>query len=164
MQCCYPSAKLGTVYHHVVAVNSVSSQDARSHGANSMSSCPFSPPAHSSSPPADEMDHRTQSVWTIRAGLPSSCMQLPQHYCILMRCITQDRRWSKKSQMARNTASISNRLICKFNWFGDLVPRSLQKPGTQLEGKCCKVNPPYSTIFADDQKRKLPQSLSCYSL
>ena len=52
------------------------------------------------------------SPWTIKAGLPSSCMQLPQHYCILKRCITQDRRWSKKSQMARNTASISNRLIC----------------------------------------------------
>ena len=81
MQCCYPSANLGTVYPHVVAVNSVSSQDAVSHGANSMSSFPFSPPAHSSSPPEEE--------FTIDASVVPCSVQLkhgPKPHMIYTAC------------------------------------------------------------------------------
>ena len=46
---CNPSVTLGTAYPQVVVMNSLLSQDAVSHGADSMSSCPFSPPAHFSS-------------------------------------------------------------------------------------------------------------------
>ena len=50
----HPSATLETAYLQVAAVNSTPSQDAVSHGANSMSSCASPLPAHFPSPPEDE--------------------------------------------------------------------------------------------------------------
>ena len=53
-EACHPSVTLGTAYPQIVVVNLLLSQDAVSHGANSMSSRPSSPPAHFPSPPEEE--------------------------------------------------------------------------------------------------------------
>ena len=44
LRCCHPSATLWTDHPRVAAVNSMPSQDAVSHGANSMSPCPSAHP------------------------------------------------------------------------------------------------------------------------
>ena len=63
---CHPSVTSGTAYPKVVLVNSLPLQDAVLHGANRMSSCPSSPPAHFPSPPDEEI--------TIHAsGAPGPC-------------------------------------------------------------------------------------------
>ena len=63
---CHPSVTSGTAYPKVVVVNSLPLQDAVLHGANRMSSCPSSPPAHFPSPPDEGI--------TIHAsGAPGPC-------------------------------------------------------------------------------------------
>ena len=63
---CHPSVTSRTAYPKVVVVNSLPLQDAVLHGANRMSSCPSSPPAHFPSPPDEEN--------TIHAsGAPGPC-------------------------------------------------------------------------------------------
>ena len=63
---CHLSVTAGTAYPKVVVVNLLPLQDAVLHGANQMSSCPSSPPAHFPSPPDEEI--------TIHAsGVPGPC-------------------------------------------------------------------------------------------
>ena len=51
-----PSVTLGTAYPQVVVVNSLLAQNAMSHGENSTSSCPSSPPAQFPSRPEEEFE------------------------------------------------------------------------------------------------------------
>ena len=51
---CHPSVTLGTAYPQGTVVNSLVSQDVATHGTNSASFCPSSPPTHFPSPPEEE--------------------------------------------------------------------------------------------------------------
>ena len=83
-----PFVTPGTAYPQVAAVNSFPSQDAVSHGVNSISSCPSSPPAHFPSPPEEEFT-------MCASGAPSAMQEKPgpQPYLICTTCNAMTKLW-----------------------------------------------------------------------
>ena len=80
---------LGAAHPQVVVVNSLLlSQDAVSHGANSLSSCPFSPPAHFPSPPEKELTIRVSGVSCSIQAKPG-----PQPYSTYIACNLMTELW-----------------------------------------------------------------------
>ena len=85
---CHPPVSLGAAYPQMVVVNSLLSQDAVSHGTNSTSSYPSSPPAHFSSPPEVE--------FTFHVSVMPCFMQAkhgPQFYLICIACKAMIELW-----------------------------------------------------------------------
>ena len=74
---------IGSVYPQVVVEDSLPSQDGVSHRANSMSSCPSSPPARYPSPPEEEIAMcNAPCEWNLGPKLiwsVSPATQLPSH-------------------------------------------------------------------------------------
>ena len=73
----------------MAVVNSLPSQDPVSLGANSMSSCPFSPPAHFPSPAEEEFTIRSSGAQCWMQAKPG-----PQSYLTCVACYAITELWS----------------------------------------------------------------------
>ena len=85
---CHPSATSGLAYPQMAVVNSHPSQDAMPHGANSISSCTSSPPAHIPCPP--------EEAFIIHASGAPCFMQAkpgPKSNLICIACNAMTRLW-----------------------------------------------------------------------
>ena len=106
---CHPSVTSGTTYPKVVVVNSLPLQDAVLHGANRMSSCPSSPPAHFPSPPDEEI--------TIHApGAPGPCNRKlgPTLFLIFTACNAMTEVWSAECTVSTPRTKSAH----KISWRG----------------------------------------------
>ena len=86
---CHPSTNLETAHPRELVVNSLPSQDAMSHEANSTSSYPSTPSVNFLSPPEEE--------FAIRASVTPCFMQAkpgPQPHLICIACNAMTRLWS----------------------------------------------------------------------
>ena len=100
---------LGTAYPQVAVVNLLPLQDAVSHGVNSISSCPYSPPSHFPSPQDKEF---TICV----SGVPCSMQARPgpQSYLICIACNTMTELWFAGCAVSPP----KTKSACRISWRG----------------------------------------------